>query len=233
MMLASGSMLGTVSLWNVETGRLSYTLEVGPMFGGVAFSPNGSTLATGWLCMIDLYHTATGVRFLTLDLRKHNDPFVDVPFASSMAFSLDGKMLAVGIEDGEIILWDIANHRWLMIEGNHGSVVNVAFWTDEKTLTSGYGDGTIILWDAKSGGQLRTLTGNIAYMNSVDFPPDGTIVASGTGNVIILWDTVTGEWVRTLEGHTSYVNSVAFSPDGKTLASGSDDGTVILWDVTP
>ncbi|MFQ5799364.1 MAG: WD40 repeat domain-containing protein, partial [Bacteroidota bacterium] len=33
-------------------------------------------------------------------------------------------------------------------------------------------------------------------------------------------------------GHKSSVNSVAFSPNSKTLASGSDDGTILLWDVS-
>ena len=48
-----------------------------------------------------------------------------------------------------------------------------------------------------------------------------------------VWDSQTGVPLRTLTGHTEDVHSVAYSPDGTTLASGGDDGTILLWELTP
>jgi WD40 repeat protein len=35
-----------------------------------------------------------------------------------------------------------------------------------------------------------------------------------------------------LLGHSDWITGLAFSPDDSLLASGSDDGTVIVWDVS-
>ena len=48
-----------------------------------------------------------------------------------------------------------------------------------------------------------------------------------------LWDVDTGQQEAVLRGHTSWLHSVSFSPDGQTLANGSDEGTILLWDMSP
>ncbi|MCR4392723.1 MAG: WD40 domain-containing protein [Candidatus Acetothermia bacterium] len=49
---------------------------------------------------------------------------------------------------------------------------------------------------------------------------------------MVLWDPGTGLELRALTGHTELVTTVAWSPDGMLLATGSEDGMVMLWDVS-
>jgi WD40 repeat protein len=89
---------------------------------------------------------------------------------------------------------------------------------------------------------LRTIPGS-QYATSSAFSPDGKTLALGGGvtaagsngpvaGEVRLVDVASGREVAVLTGHTKCVACLAFTPDGKTLASGSDDGTVILWDLT-
>ena len=68
---------------------------------------------------------------------------------------------------------------------------------------------------------------------AVAYSSDGTLMAVGSSLGIWLYDAHTYTEVALLTGHTGPVHSVAFAPDGKTIASGSDDGTILLWDMSP
>jgi len=151
----------------------------------------------------------------------------------SVAFSPDGKLLAVGDGNSEICLWRVVDDQQLLTcQGHSNWVKSVAFSPDGQTITSGSDDQTVKLWDVSTGQCLNTFQGHSNGVESVAFSPDGQIIASGSyDQTVKLWDVSTGQCLNTFQGHSRSVWSVAFSPDGQTLASGSSDQTVKLWNV--
>ena len=218
------------------------TLHEGTV-SSVAFSPDGSTLASGLLLdqAVKLWDITTRVSFAIL---KHTEvpvsrdgKFIDLEdtaAVSSVAFSPDGNTLASGSSDDTVKLWDMTTRQNIAtFKGHASSVSSVAFSPDGNTLVSGSSDDTVKLWDMTTRQNIATFEGHASIVNSVAFSPDGNTLASGSSDgTVKLWDMTTRQNIATFKDHTRRVNSVAFSPDGSTLASGSSDGTVKLWDIT-
>ncbi len=151
---------------------------------------------------------------------------------TSVAFSLDGHMIACGSLDNTVGLLDVQTGALKeILTGHNNLVTSVAFSPDGKTVASGSADETVKLWDTQTGTLKRTLMGHSEQVTSVAFSPDGKTVASGSiDGTVKLWDVETGELKQALKGRTLGVASVAFSPDSRTVVSGNNDKTVTLWD---
>jgi len=200
-----------------------YSFDTTASMTSVAFSPDGSLLASGSLdSTIKLWDVRS--RTLVVTLEGHSYA------VSSIAFSPDGSLLASGSGDKTVKLWDVRSRTLVAtLEGHSEYVSSVAFSPDGSLLASGSGDKTVKLWDVRS----RTLAATLvhSYVNSVAFSPDGSLLASGCseymGSEVIptvkLWDVRSRTLAATLE---TYNTVVAFSPDGSLLASGGK-----LWDV--
>ncbi len=217
-----------VALLTESTGRIS----------GAAFSPDGSTIVSGYNDgSILVWDVKTGKRKQALPTEQE--------WVSSVAFSPDGKIIASGGACMEglcpgITLLDSQTGEQLKSFGGGDTTLSVCFSPDGKTLASSGDewDSNIRLWDVQTGELLKTLKKRTAFedfegrdVNSVVFSPDGNMIASGSGNgTIRLWNAHTGEFIKYLEGHTKSVNSVVFSPNGNRLISTGEDG-VCLWDV--
>lgn len=149
----------------------------------------------------------------------------------SVAFSANGKLLAIGDTKGDIHLWQVSDGKPILTyRGHKGWVVSVAFNPEGTVLASSSVDQSIKLWDVSTGDCLNTLQGYIGAVMSVAFSPDGITLASGHADrTVRLWRS--GRAIKILHGHEDIVEAVAFSSKGNLLASSSDDCTVRLWDI--
>ena len=214
-----------VGLWDVGTRELIGTLEGPDWVASVAFSPDGTTLASGYGDGTVMLWDA-GTRELIGTLEGHaNEAF-------SVAFSLDGTTLASGYGDGTVKLWDAGTRELIgTLEGHTEGVNSVAFLQDGSILASGSWDRTVRLWDVATRTETATLEGS-----SFAVSPDGATLAVATGLVVRLLDVVTRSELAVLGGHTGWVHWVMFSPDGATLASISGpahwENSWIVWDTS-
>ncbi len=222
---------------------------------GVAFSPDGETLAASYGGFDARSNVLGGVVLWDVGRRQR---LADQPLAvaegwvSSVAFSPDGKTLAVGFGFGSVVrngavLWDVGRRERLAnqpLPVAEGRVGGVAFSPDGKTLAAdydigGFQGGGVVLWDV---GRRERLADQPLVMTeddvaSVAFSPDGSTLAVGYGRVsfgggVVLWDVGRRERLGSgpLKVAESGVTSVAFSLDSKTLAAGyafSPDGSVL------
>ena len=152
---------------------------------------------------------------------------------AALAYSPNGKVIASGSEDSNIILWDVETGREVKTLIGHTHLVNsLVYSIDGRTIISGSWDGTIKFWDAKTGTELNTLMGHSSRVYCLAISPDGRTLASGSADSTIkIWNIETGRVITSLFGHTDAINAISFSPDGTTLVSGSDDSVIKIWDV--
>ncbi|KIW78702.1 hypothetical protein Z517_08541 [Fonsecaea pedrosoi CBS 271.37] len=169
-------------------------------------------------------------------------------YVYSLAFSPKGNMLVSGSFDEAVFLWDVRSGRVMRSLPAHSDPVGgVDFIRDGTMVCSCAGDGLIRIWDSGTGQCLKTLVDeDRKAVTSVRFSPNGKFVLAWTlDNCVRLWNYIEGRCVKTYQGHVNMeyslsgtVGSYSYSTGtgqkrrAAFVASGSEDGDVLVWDVT-
>jgi hypothetical protein len=193
--VASAGDDSAVQLWDAAAGKagLKLTGHTDWVFA-LAFSPDGKALASGgYDGTVKLWDVATSKKSLDIVAKAAAQPNQPPPEANavmSLAFSPDGKTLAVGGSDTLIHLFNVADGKLLRSTPGHGSAVKaLAFHPGGALLVSGSKDRTIRLWNPANGQALKTLEGHTAWVEGLAFYAQGTRLASvGADQTLRLWD---------------------------------------------
>lgn len=226
--VATGSSDGTISIWDVETGRLINSFKGYSKFlYSLSFSHDNQYLVTvpeDENDEVSIWDCKSG-KCLSKICSIVNYPYI---YGGQIVdFSPNGKYLAIS-RSGMILLYDITRKELIKTGFEHDAMVNsVSFSPDGKYLVSASYDKSVRIWDLSTLRCVHSLEGHTNFVYTANYSPDGRYIVSVSEGTIKIWNVNTGKCIETLDGQN--VNSAAFSSDGKNFVSVSRNRSIKVW----
>ena len=238
--IVTGDTDGYIELWDVRNGKSIYDREVGSAVRGIAFSPDGESIATDGVngrANAILLKTSSGTEIM------HTELVDDATSIQSIAFSPNGEYVAIGDDVGHTYLWDVTLDIWTAwVHSKEYQISSVAFSPDGKYLATGDSSGNARLWE------VSTWWGDVADLNvkkiplggtvrAVAFSPNGRYLAAdeydNQGNEsVYIYDVIRDKVAQQIDqGFTTGrgITALAFSPDGRSIAVGNVDSEIMIY----
>lgn len=210
-------------LWQQTRGDEIGSFPLESTVGCAVFSPDGNQVAArAGNGQTVVWELASGKR-----LREFTDPIGEWMWWKSVAYSPDGKWLALLGQNG-VVIRDTTD--WRVVQEVKGAESPFRFSNDGKCFVAA-GNNRVSLWEAGSWRERVVLTNLPQVWNCLALGPGGSQVAAGQWlSTKLRWCDL-GSGTRTVVEVPNDLTAVEVSPDGRWLASGDLKGGLTLWEV--
>jgi WD40 repeat protein len=155
---------------------------------------------------------------------------------NALAFSPDGKTLAVGREDSTVALVDARTgslRRLLHPDGGGGFTFGALAFSPTGTLATGTWAGIVQLWNPQTGaefGRPTLVAASPVASISFDRTGDRFVTTGGSDGLAKLWDTATlQQFGAAFTGDPGQWGTASFTRDGSTLIVAYEDQSGFVW----
>lgn len=236
--LASGSIDGTVRLWDVGMAKLTerpldQANGLGEI-GQLTFGGGGKHLFAGTAGLdTRIWRWDFGAANQNVRSRFNPEGYLTCCYHASP----DGNYFAAG-SAAAVLTYDLkTGKKPTVFKGHYGEVRALVYAQNSKRLYSAGEDKRIVMWEPARywGNQRAVFQGHSDSITHLTLSPDGSLLAScSVDGSIRLWDSSgeSTESVAVLTGHNNGVRIVRFVGSGNLMLSVGDGGQVCLWEVT-
>ncbi len=155
---------------------------------------------------------------------------------TSISWSEDGAYLSIGLNDGNVEIWDVEEEVKLRTMSGLSARVGISNW-NKHILTSGCRDGSIWNHDVRvAQHKVFEFVNHTAEVCGLEWRSDGCQLASGgNDNLVNIWDARSSIPKFTKTNHKAAVKAIAWCPWQSNLLAtggGSNDKCVHFWNGT-
>ncbi len=216
----SGSIDGTIKIWNFETGECIYTLNNHKSWVTSIILLDNNQFVSGsmdktikiWnLSKYECINTLTnesGINFLCL-LPNNDD-------------------LASGNSDGKINIWNLATFKIVKTLQAHEKTVTCLL-NKRNNLISCSDDKNIKIWNLETYACLKTLSGHTDLVRCLEISGENILFSGSDDKTIKLWDIDNGTCIKTIN-FNGKVFCLKPLPDDLIVIGSSSNNNLVVYD---